>query len=170
MINFEKIISQLTNNQLVVKNMLSNLKETEITFRPHPKHWCLLEIICHLVDEEREDFRARIQSILENPSKPLTPFNPVLWVTERKYMEQNFEEKLSQFLDERNRSIEWLNELKNPAWENAYLHPILGRLTAQHFLHNWLAHDYLHIRQINRVKYEYLNAKSGEDLSYAGNW
>jgi hypothetical protein len=35
---------------------------------------------------------------------------------------------------------------------------------------NWLAHDYLHIRQILRLKYEYLKSISEEDLSYAGEW
>jgi hypothetical protein len=38
------------------------------------------------------------------------------------------------------------------------------------FLHNWLAHDYLHIRQIIRIKYDYLKKTSGEILLYAGEW
>ena len=38
------------------------------------------------------------------------------------------------------------------------------------FSPNWLAHDYLHIRQIIRLKFAYLQQLSKEDLSYAGNW
>lgn len=33
---------------------------------------------------------------------------------------------------------------------------------------NWLAHDYLHMRQI--IKYQYLKEKTNIDLQYAGNW
>jgi hypothetical protein len=74
----------------------------------------LLEIICHLYNEEREDFRARIQSILENPTVRLLPISPVKWVTEREYIKQGFDKKLAAFLEERTASIAWLNNLDHP--------------------------------------------------------
>jgi hypothetical protein len=43
-------------------------------------------------------------------------------------------------------------------------------MTARSFLTNWLAHDYLHLRQILRIKHHYLKTESGESLSYAGAW
>jgi len=43
-------------------------------------------------------------------------------------------------------------------------------MTASMFFSNWLAHDYLHIRQITRLKYDYLKQLTNEDLSYAGTW
>jgi hypothetical protein len=46
----------------------------------------------------------------------------------------------------------------------------LGRLSAGTFLSNWLAHDYLHIRQIIRLKYQYLQRQTRESLDYAGAW
>ena len=38
------------------------------------------------------------------------------------------------------------------------------------FLSNWLAHDYLHIKQITRYRYNYLEEKTAINLQYAGNW
>jgi hypothetical protein len=36
---------------------------------------------------------------------------------------------------------------------------------------SWLAHDFIHIRQINRLHYEYLTAIKGEfSTDYAGKW
>jgi hypothetical protein len=35
---------------------------------------------------------------------------------------------------------------------------------------NWLAHDYLHIRQINRYCYEMLQQNTRQNLKYAGDW
>lgn len=168
--NPTQIIQKLTANKTLLQNLFSNLSKEEILWRPYPEHWCLLEIICHLYDEEREDFRARVQSVLENPNKLLTPFDPVKWVTEREYIKQDFDKKLAAFLEERTASITWLTNLENPKWTNFHQHPRMGELSARHFLMNWLAHDYLHIRQIMRVKYLYLQAHSGEDLNYAGNW
>ena len=37
-------------------------------------------------------------------------------------------------------------------------------------LTNWLAHDYLHIRQIIKLKFDFLKDQSDEHLSYAGEW
>lgn len=164
------IIQKLAANQALFQALFSNLTQAEILWRPYPEHWCLLEIICHLYDEEREDFRARVQSVLENPDAPLTPFDPVKWVTEREYIQQDFDKKLAAFLEERAASVTWLNDLENQKWDDAYDHPKMGKLSARHFLVNWLAHDNLHIRQITRVKYLYLEAHSEEDVEYAGNW
>ena len=168
--NHNKIIQELTRNKLVFNELLTGLIDEEFLWKQNPEKWCLLEIICHLYDEEREDFHTRTKQVLESPELPLPKIDPVGWVTGRKYLQQNFSEKLKDFLSEREQSIKWLQSLKNPKWENAYNHPKLGKMTAKLFLSNWLAHDYLHIRQITRLKYDHLKSKSGEDLSYAGNW
>jgi hypothetical protein len=55
-------------------------------------------------------------------------------------------------------------------WHNTHIHPQLGTVTASMFLSNWLAHDYLHIRQINELKYLYFKQKTDESLEYVGNW
>ena len=164
------IIQKLEAHQAVFQNMFANLSEDEIRWRPYPEHWCLLEIVCHLCDEEREDFRLRTRSILDNPDQQLPAIDPVGWVKERAYLDQDFTEKLALFLKERAASIAWLRQLEHPNWNNAYHHPSLGKITARQFLINWLAHDFLHIRQITRVKYLYLAHKSGEDITYAGQW
>lgn len=38
------------------------------------------------------------------------------------------------------------------------------------FLNNLLAHDLLHIRQIIRLKFEYVRFKTGDNFNYADNW
>lgn len=164
------IFSELARNKETFKGLLNGIEEPFYRWRTQPEKWNLLDIVCHLYDEEREDFRARVKSVLENPDKPLTPINPVAWVNERQYSEQNYQTKLADFLSEREKSVKWLKSLTSPQWDNQYEHPSLGPMSAQLFLANWLAHDYLHIRQIIRLKFAYLQQRSNEDLSYAGNW
>ena len=65
-----------------------------------PEKWCLLEIICHLYDEEREDFRARLQSVLNDPSQALPLSDPEAWIASRQYLQQDFAAKLDAFLQE----------------------------------------------------------------------
>ncbi len=163
-------IAELTRNQSVFSTLLNGISEDEYLWKPGKDKWCLLEIICHLFDEERGDFKERIISVLEDPSKPLPPLDPVTLVTDRKYIHQNYYKELNNFLIERNDSINWLESLKKPEWENAYQHPKVGPISASFLLNNWLAHDYLHIRQIIKLRYFYTQAISGESLDYAGKW
>ena len=168
--NYNKIILELSRNQDIFKELLTGLNDEEYLWKSNPEKWCLLEIICHIYDEEREDFRARLRHVLETPTEPLPPIDPAGWVKGRSYIAKNFTETMDKFLDERQKSIKWLNSLSDPEWENAYIHPKFGKMTAKMFLSNWLAHDYLHIRQIIKLKFDYLKGLSDETLNYAGDW
>ena len=165
-----KIIDELSRNREVFRSLLTDTQPDEFSWKPRPDKWCLLEVVCHLYDEEREDFKARVKHCLENPEDELASIDPVGWVTARKYLEQNFEEKLDTFLSERGTSIKWLESFENPQWQNAIDHPKLGKMSAKQFLSNWLAHDFIHIRQIIKIRYAYLDEYGSDSLKYAGNW
>jgi len=165
-----KIIEQLQKNKLVFKSLLEDIHPELITWRPRPDKWCMLEIVCHLYDEEQFDFRFRANWILEKPNTLPPPFNTMDWVKDRKYMEQDYYDMVNKLLNERDASITWLKELKNPNWDNSYEHPEFGTTTAKHYIDNWLAHDYLHIRQIIKQKFDYFNSQTNENLEYAGIW
>ncbi|WP_298341235.1 DinB family protein [uncultured Algibacter sp.] len=164
------IICNLENNKSIFENLLKDIPENQYLWRPKPEKWCLLEIVCHLLDEEIYDFRARVKHALEYPEKKLIPIDPEGWVNDKNYILNNYKSTLQSFLNERANSVTWLKELDVANWENSLLHPELGKLSAEQFLRNWLAHDYLHIRQILRYKFEFLKASSSISLSYAGNW
>ena len=164
------ITEQLQENKNVFINLLRDINKDIFLWKQTPEKWCLLEIVCHLYDEEREDFKFRTQWVLEKPNQTPPPFNPVVWVTERNYIAQEYNQVLNNFIEEREQSITWLQSLQNPKWENYFEHPKKGKLTAKFFLTNWLAHDYLHIRQIIKLKFDYLERQSGENLDYAGTW
>ncbi len=162
--------ARLYNNKQVFEALLQGLSSAEYRFKVNPEDWCILEIICHLYDEEREDFRLRVESILEDPSKPLPPADPVSWAKTRNYMEENFENKVSAFLAERRKSVDWLQSLHEPNWDNSYMHPKIGPVPASLILTNWVVHDDLHIKQITRRKYEYIEQNASDRIDYAGKW
>jgi hypothetical protein len=165
-----QIIRRLDDNQFIFKSLLRNRSKEEVKWKPDPNQWCMLEVVCHLLDEEKKDFRTRVEYVLRDPTDPLPMFDPIKSVTDRKYIEQDFETKAKEFLLERSNSINWLRSVRKPAWKNEYQHPKLGPMSAELFLINWLAHDHIHIRQINRLSYQYLNSTTNIDLSYAGNF
>jgi len=165
-----EIINQLESNYKVFESLFSNNTPEQIKWKPSENKWCLLEIVNHLYDEECEDFRARLGKILNQDSE-WDPIDPEGWVTSRKYIENDYFQTLKKFLDERKKSIEWLRNLKVDDWMVKAVHPKFGEFAAYPMLCNWLAHDYLHFRQIIRLKYQMLEAglKPGE-FGYAGEW
>ncbi len=164
------LFNQLARHGDVFRTMFTGLTPEEIRWKPAPEKWCALEIICHLYDEEREDFRARLGSTLETPEEPWPKILPAEWVAEREYMEQDFNAKLTAFLSERDKSVAWLRGLKDAPWTNAYLHPKVGPVSCDLLLTNWVAHDIHHIRQLNNLRYAHLASISTVSLDYAGKW
>ncbi|MBS3913646.1 MAG: DinB family protein, partial [Bacteroidetes bacterium] len=144
--SFAFILSNLETNIVTFQSLLQVSSPEMVQFKPVSDKWNLLEVVCHLYDEEREDFRPRIAHIIEQKEGEFTSINPPQWVTERKYAERNFEEMKVKFFDERRLSILWLQNKIDADWNLVYQHPTLGTLSASMLLANWLAHDYLHMR------------------------
>ncbi len=169
--NYDNIINKLEANASTFKSLLENIPIEQTNWKASPKKWSLLEIVNHLLDEEREDFRQRIMNIFEDPKKEWVPIAPADWVSKREYAKRDMKTSLANFLEERKKSIKWLNSLKSPNWKASHTHPKLGKMSAEKLLANWLAHDYLHIRQITFMHWGYLSHLSHSiNLDYAGNW
>ena len=168
--NLNFYINELSSNITTFEGLLTTVSPEQIQWKQDVSKWSLLEVVCHLYDEEREDFRTRLQLVLESPEEPFPSINPVGWVIERNYAKQDLTKMVQLFIQERKNSIAWLKSLKSAQWDNAYLHPKLGPMSAKFIIANWLAHDYLHIRQVMKLKYDYLKQLSNESLSYAGDW
>ncbi|MEZ6093660.1 MAG: DinB family protein [Pirellulaceae bacterium] len=155
----------------MLSSLVANLDEGSWRRKPASGNWSILEIVCHLRDEEREDFGARLRSVLDDPAKPWPKIDPVAVVTERKYNEQSPEIALKEFLSERKATIVWLDSLTDVNWDQAYQHPTVGPVPAGLLLASWAAHDLLHLRQITKRLFESIESVSlPYPIDYAGSW
>ena len=171
--NLDHFINHLSNNKTVVTGLVRGISDEQAHWRPSPADWSVLEVMGHLYDEEREDFRARVQLTLNDPAKVWPAIEPGKWVIDRKYNERNPKQVLEHWLRERDESLKWLSSLKSPVihWNNAHIHPSGISLSAADLLVAWLAHDYLHIRQLNELHYLYLkHTTAPANIGYAGDW
>jgi hypothetical protein len=167
---FEMLCQDLARGAEIVRALTTGLTEEEARFKPDPESWSVLEVVCHLYDEEREDFCQRLDIMLHRPAEKWPPIDPMGWVTARRYNERDVSESLAGFLAERERSLAWLEGLSAPNWEAEYAAPF-GPLRAGDMLASWVAHDTLHIRQLvelQRGRNQRLAAPFG--LRYAGEW
>jgi hypothetical protein len=134
---------------------------------PSPDAWSSVAVLAHLADEEVEDFRTRVRLTLQDPAAAWPPIDPPRWAVERAYATRDPAAELRRFLEERERSLDWLAGQAGATWDNAHLHPRAGPLSARLLLANWVAHDLLHLRQLARLQHGALAAR-GERLDYAG--
>lgn len=140
-------------------------------WKPTPQDWSILEICCHLLDEEREDFRVRLRSTLRDPTAHW-PSLELDGISERRgYVERDLRSTVASFVAERRESVAWLRTLGDPDWRKAYVHQKFGPIAAGSLLASWAAHDALHLRQIAKRLHQ-LAARDGGGFSiaYAGEW
>jgi hypothetical protein len=150
--------------------MGQGVSERQARWRPAPDSWSILEVVNHLLDEEREDFRVRLDYTLHRPGEPWPPIDPQGWVTERKYNEQDLEASLSGFLSEREASLVWLRGLSAPNWQTAY-ESSFGPISAGELFASWVAHDLLHMRQLVELHWAFTTAAlEPYGVGYAGAW
>lgn len=150
---------------------LADVSSEVASWKPAPDRWSILEVINHLADEEAEDFRARLNILLHDPEAPFPPIDPRGWVTARAYATRDLRQSVARFEAERERSLTWLAGLAHPQLDRTRVHPMAGTLSGRSLLAAWMAHDLLHVRQINRLRYQYLASQVGSDaVAYAGPW
>jgi hypothetical protein len=168
--NHDLIIERLSHNVSIVKSIVQNVTAEQARWKPSQTEWSILEIVNHMIDEEKDDFRTRLRLALEEPHATWPPIDPEAWAAERDYNERDFKASLSNWLDEREQSVAWLKNLDHPDWKSTSLHPKLGPMSAELVLANWLAHDLLHIRQMVSVLWANLAFEVDPiSLDYAGN-
>jgi len=168
--NLDYSIKQLTSHAAAIQALAREIPDEQARWKPAPDSWSILEVVNHLYDEEREDFRVRLDYILHRPGQPWPPIDPAGWVTSREYNQRDLEESLKNFLSEQERSLTWLTELASENWATTCPTP-WGQITAGDMFAAWIAHDILHLRQLVELHWAYTQrAVRPYSTEYAGDW
>jgi len=167
---FNSLYQELVNSTEMIRALLLGITQEEARIKPSAESWSILEVVCHLHDEEREDFREHLDFILYRQSEEWHRIDPQSWVTERKYNGQNFIEMQKKFFAEREKSLEWLQGLSVADWETTYTSEY-GSVSAGEMFSCWVAHDNLHIRQLVELRRNWIERITQPyDIEYAGDW
>jgi hypothetical protein len=168
--NLDHLVAQMADNARRIRALAEGISDRQARWRPDPASWSILEVVHHLLDEEREDFRIRLDLTLHRPDEAWPGIDPEGWVTERRYNEQDLGDILDQFLAAREESLTWLKSLSTPDWEADY-HAPFGRIAAGDIFAAWVAHDLLHMRQLVGLHWAHTMTKVNPyTVRYAGTW
>ena len=169
--NQEALADQLALQAHRIEVLVSGVSDEQMRWKPSPNDWSMLEVINHLTDEEREDFRTRLDILLHRPDDEMPPIDPQGWITSRAYNQRDPGESLANFLIERERSLTWLRGLTDPNWESSTLSPSGRSFHAGDMAASWAAHDLLHSRQLVELHWAWnLRQVTPYDVAYAGDW
>jgi hypothetical protein len=127
--------------------LLGDLDGVTWRARPAPDEWSPVEIVCHLRDEEVEDFGARLRVVVAGGTI-FAPIDPERWAVERRYREADPEEALASLNERRAASLAFLAEVAPDSLTTIVQQPRTGSLSGLDLLAAWVAHDLLHLAQL----------------------
>ncbi len=171
--DFPFCLSQLEQNSEAIRQLVAGVTPEQARWKPDADSWSILEVINHLADEEREDFRPRVKISLSGSGEPFPPNDPPRNVIERHYNERDWAASVADFVQERKASLEWLNGLHAPIWTIPVTQKPFNEynMVSGHFMVSWAAHDVLHLRQLVELKWAYQQMRfEGLSTLYAGEW
>jgi hypothetical protein len=142
--------AELARFPATLESLLAGLDAAGWRARPAPKEWAAVEILCHLRDEEVEDFGARLRVVVEGGTA-FVPIDPEGWAAARRYLEADGPATLAELGRRRAVSVAWLENLAPGRLAAAVEHPHAGRLSGLDLLAAWVAHDRLHLAQLTNT-------------------
>ena len=165
------MISRLERTPDSIAVLLADLSPDDARWRPSESDWSLLEIICHLVDEDLDDFGTRLRMTLEAPDADWPEIDPAAAAKDREYRSRDLPTMLREFRAVRRTEVNWLRTVIDDDFDVEKTHATFGSIRAGNILAAWAAHDALHLRQIARRLHELTEAKAERfDIGYAGDW
>jgi hypothetical protein len=148
----DRIIWNLRSLPNELDDLLSDLDEETLRWRPIPNKWSIKEIMCHLRDVEREAYLARYQRMLneENPSLP--DFDQDRAAYERDYINQDANAALAEFRQLRAETVRTLEAAPLDAWSRRGTHETAGPMTIEQLVHRQIkGNDINHLNQMKDI-------------------
>jgi hypothetical protein len=166
-----RLIARLETNGGILGDLLARVSEEDSLVSPGEDQWCVREVLGHLVSEEVEDFRPRVEFVLLRPGTDWPRLDPEARVRDGGFRERTAASLLAEFRAERAKSLAGLRSLPSPDWSTSKVHPRIGDFAAGDLLASWAAHDLLHARQVVRILHGIVNAEGAPfSTRYAGEW
>ncbi len=143
----QSLLATLRANPAALATLTRYLPDEKWHCHPKPGEWCLVEIMCHLRDVERDINHPRLKIILGEENPFIAGVVSDNWVEERQYARQDGKTALAEFTRNRMETLEILSRLLSE-WSRPARHAIFGPTTLRELVKFVVEHDQAHIRQM----------------------
>ncbi|MBN2147606.1 MAG: DinB family protein [Anaerolineales bacterium] len=147
----DAILAVLRSTPAVFSARCGGLNAEQLTARPAPQEWGVVEVLCHLRDVEIEVNIPRMQRVLaeENPFIPGKDTDA--WAETRQYAQQNALDAWREFTSARIELVNMLQSLPAQGWQRTARHAIFGPTRLQELANIIAQHDRVHVRQVHAL-------------------
>ena len=148
----DRLLCNLRSLPNELEDLLQDLDEETLRWRPIPNKWSIKEIMCHLRDMEREAYLARYQRIIGEEQPWLQNVDQDRLAHERDYINQDARQALDEFKLLRNETIQTLDRVPPEAWSRSGIHETDGPLSIEQLtLRQIKGNDMNHLVQMKDI-------------------
>jgi hypothetical protein len=134
----------------VLSELIEHCSAEELSRRPRPDKWSVVEIIAHLAEDELAT-SWRYRQMLENNGTALAGFDQDLWARAGHYSAWTPDDALSMFRLLREANLRLLDHLFEEEWQRFGVHAERGRITIRDLACHMAGHDLNHLRQVHSI-------------------
>src|SRR5579871_6068308 len=129
-----------------IKELTSQLDANCLTWKESPKHFSVLENVCHLRDIEAEGYNVRIERIATEDTPVLPDINGSQLAIDRHYNQDNLNSAINGFSEARSKSIALIKGLSEAQFSCIGTFEDQGDMTMAGMLELMSEHDLGHLR------------------------
>jgi hypothetical protein len=144
-----EVRTELARLPATLRALLDGLDTAQWRDRPVENEWSPIEIVCHLRDEEAEDFGARVRVVVTGGER-FTPIDPERWAVERRYRDAEPVAALAELCERRAENLQFLATVPPDRLRTRVAHASTGTLALSglDLVAAWVTHDRLHLAQL----------------------
>ncbi len=118
-------------------------------YKPDADHWCVQEIIFHLLDTEMNLY-VRYRACVAEPGKTVMPFNQDLWAMELRYKDRDVDQAIQGLIWVIQANYDLLRSLPEDDFKKTVTHPERGVQVLDNLLEIYFKHIPHHIGQMRK--------------------
>jgi hypothetical protein len=145
-------VQALSANRETIRQLVGNLRDDELRWKPEGQVFSCLEHVCHLRDIEREGYTLRVQKLLHEEEPFLSDIDGDKLARERNYNTQKLEFALDEFLRARQGNLSAISNLSTRQLHRRATFENYGPLTLGELLRMMVEHDHEHVRALDDLR------------------
>jgi hypothetical protein len=148
----DRLLNNLRSLPNELGDLLGNLDEEVLRWRPIPNKWSIKEIMCHLRDMELLAYLARYKKMLAEDSPLMEVVDQNRLAHENDYINQDTKAALHDFQILREETIKLLDSASVADWSRLGVHQADGPMTVEQLVNRQInGNDINHLTQMKDI-------------------
>jgi len=143
-----QVVTLLDTTVPILQREVAALPVAITQLRPAPGEWSVNEVIGHLIETEERGFGGRIARIVARDGYLCQAWDPDQVARDRHDQEKATTTLLTELAERRSKNLHLVQALAPAQLMRTAIHPVVGPLSVNELLHEWVFHDRNHIKQI----------------------